>query len=606
MKTDIVLIDTGVEWGHQEIKNSNISGLSINRSEEGQYSLSPDISDNSGHGTAIYYILNKNAVNADIFVLKLFGSNIDDEIDLEDMIFALEYILDNIDCKIVHMSFGISYCDDIPRFYQVCRKLCDKGIILISAFDNQGTVSYPAAFDNVIGVDICDRKLKNFDYIYVKNSPVNVRFTAKEQRLPFINNEYSNVVGSSFMTPYITKLVIDNYESISSKKMTLGALLERNSCEIVELEMQPVPKKLFSLNNAIVFPFNKEVHSIIANHSLCHFTIQDIYDIKYLGNVGKRVSDVLGYGDELLNSIKDFSRIDWNENFDTVILGHVKELEELIGTDYIDYFVKNCIRYNKKLYCFDDISDYLLKNNISGYLENIFYPGIQEEKITDNTFGKLYCIGRPVLAVMGTSPKQGKYSLQLILRKELDRAGFSIGQLGTEPSAALFGFNEMYSYGYGAATELSGSRAVYYLNYLMNKIEKENTDIIITGSQSQTVHYNTGNLRCYSIQNVEFLLGIDPDLIILCVNYFDSIQYIRRTINFIENFQEGKVIAVVLYPFMRDIRWSTLGNRKTRLSQRECNDFKEIIMGQLKLPCFILADNEDMKLLVQAIIDHLT
>ena len=44
-----------------------------------------------------------------------------------------------------------------------------------------------------------------------------------------------------------------------------------------------------------------------------------------------------------------------------------------------------------------------------------------------------------MLAIVGTSPSQGKYNLQLALRRRFLNDGYEIGQIGTEPTAQLFG-----------------------------------------------------------------------------------------------------------------------------------------------------------------------
>ena len=43
----------------------------------------------------------------------------------------------------------------------------EKGIIIVSAFDNSGIISYPAALASVIGIDV---KNNMFEYEFVKNT----------------------------------------------------------------------------------------------------------------------------------------------------------------------------------------------------------------------------------------------------------------------------------------------------------------------------------------------------------------------------------------------------------------------------------------------------
>lgn len=78
-----------------------------------------------------------------------------------------------------------------------------------------------------------------------------------------------------------------------------------------------------------------------------------------------------------------------------------------------------------------------------------------------------------------------------------------------------------------------------------------NPDIIITGCQSGTVPYNINQLSNINFSTYEFYIGTSPDAVILCVNAFDSIEYIKRTIKFLEGLGNAKVIALVIFPVVK-------------------------------------------------------
>ena len=73
----------------------------------------------------------------------------------------------------------------------------------------------------------------------------------------------------------------------------------------------------------------------------------------------------------------------------------------------------------------------------------------------------------------------------------------------------------------------------------MHNIEEKNPDIILTGTQSHILQNNMGNLAFYPLINYAMMLATDPDAIILCINYDDSIEYIERCINFLQSFIES-------------------------------------------------------------------
>ena len=94
----------------------------------------------------------------------------------------------------------------------------------------------------------------------------------------------------------------------------------------IESSYKPVSFE-FTINRAIIFPFNKEMHSLIRYQNLLSFDVVDVYDSKYSTNIGATTDHLLkckNKKDFLIKNIKD---ICW-DNFDTLILGHLDELSK--------------------------------------------------------------------------------------------------------------------------------------------------------------------------------------------------------------------------------------------------------------------------------------
>ena len=604
-KCDIVVIDSGLNTKHSFFKNQTCKGISIIFDEgAGNYSINDNFEDNIGHGTAVYYLLKKCIKEADVFVLKLFDKNT--EPDVMSIIFALEYVYANIDCRIVHLSSGITRCDELGLLRSACDKLKGKGTIIVSAFDNTGAISYPAAFDSVIGVDWSLSCKRIGDFEYVENSPVNIRAIGTEQRVAWLNNDYMMVSGSSFAAPHITAEIIKIIDGSEIKHEDVLYALKLKAKKIYPSQPHIEQDWLFEINSAAVFPFNKEIHSVARFSNLLKFDLYSIYDIKMLGNVGKSLSQIFNnYQKENDLVVNNYDKMNWNGSFDTFILGHIRELSELFDRDFTKEIIKNCIEYKKNLVCFDDLS--LYQNEITNLKKagmKVYYPSITYENVPQNRFGKLRQMGKPVIAIMGTSSKQGKFTLQLILREMFLKSGYKVGQLGTEPSALLFGMDAVYPMGYDSTVTIQGWPAIKVMNHFIGCIEDKNPDIIIVGSQSQTIHYSTGNLLLYSLYNIEMLLACEPDIVILCVNYSDDFAYIQKTISFLEIYQETKVNALVLYPVSKNLRWSVLGNNLVMTDIAELELKANELKQAFSLPVYILGVDEDMGELFQNCVNY--
>lgn len=587
----IVVIDSGVDLSHRALKKKTISGCSISY-EEGVVAVSNDFGDTIGHGTAVNFILQQAIPGVEIFNIKIYD---DETCQPEALCYALDYINNELDCDIVNISLGVTCYENIPAIRKRCENLTLKGVVIVSAFDNNGVLSYPAAFNNVLGVDINRSVHKLKDFIFVENNCVNLIGSANEQRLPWLNNTYEFVSGASFIAPYCTALVASIMESgIHDFYGILQALKEKAIKTISCAPFIPYRKLDFAIGRAVAFPFNKEMHTVARFKTFLCGEVQAFYDVKYTGNISRSLSSLLGTIEGEDMCIQDYRAIDWQSDFDTLILGHTSQLSDLLGIDFEEYFLLRCIKYHKNVFSFAEIRN---KMFVQQFMQNnlqIYYPSITETCIPNNTIWKLRKIGKPVVGVFGTGPRQGKFTLQLKLRYLFENSGYSVGMLSSEPTAALFRISQVYPMGYESSVHIQGGNAVQLINFMMGELEDENPDIIFVGSQSQTVPATDGALKYYPISQYEFLLGTAPDCYILCVNVFDENSYIERTIAFLESVFESKVLALALFPFDQVNKWSILGTKKVMAPQQVIDDKIENLKLQFGIPVYCLTDDQNI------------
>ena len=590
----IVIIDSGI-CEHRAI-NKDINCFEV-VSINGQYNVvKSKKEDNIGHGTAVSFIISHNLDNVEIWSIKIYD---DDTCDPEKLIFVLNYIYENIKCDLINISLGTTCCSSISKLKECCEKLMNNGVIIVSAFDNNGTLSYPAAFENVIGVDAGFVNGNIKDYIYVENSPVNIIGCQREQRLPWKDNKYQIVSGASFITPYITvkvaKLIGNGCKTLSQifaglKKASRNTI----TCSSINAVEKIVPEK------AIVFPFNKEIHSLARYKTMANFQIMGFYDIKYIGNVGRKVGEVIGSSDDTI--INNYLDIDWNDNFDTIVLGHLRELSNLVNVDLMTYFIEYAIKYKKQIISFDSIDSYdaerLKKNKVRYY-----YPAVSVQDVPENCFNKLRKFGKPTIAIVGTGPRQGKFTLQMLLKSLFEASEYSVGMLGTEPTAMLLGSDEIYPMGYNSSVDVRGINAIKVVNQMMGRIEDKDPDLIIVGSQSQSVPFTDGSIKYLPLAQHEFLLATAPDVYILCINLSDDLDYIKRTVTYLESLYGSSVLALAALPFDHSQKWSVISNKKIKLSEKEISNRIDNIKQELSLDVHIITNEHDIVSLAEKIID---
>lgn len=605
---DCVIIDSGVNLQHNRLKNHKIYGMSISLLEKNNTVVSEVFQDRVGHGTAIYSIIYRYAPeNTKILNINIWGE--ENHVCEESLIAALQYVYENVKCKVINISLGVKLCVDINQLYTMCKKISERGTLILSAFDNEGAISYPAAFDCVIGVDASDECVKITDFEYIENSVINVRAKGGYQKVFWTNPEYAIGKGSSYscayMCAYVLQLLAENPAICLNE---IKDIMKKDAKRIYadSSNMLTRENSLFEFANVVIFPMNKEIHAVLAYNSLIPFTIHAITDLRQSGNVGKKVQDIIRYKSlgEIGNKIiGDYDLLDWNGSFDTLLLGHIHALEFASGRELFDSTVKLCIKHHKNLICLDDVSMYTSTLNdlkLAGC--KVYSPRCGYNSFSYNQFGKLYRINKPVLCVAGTSSSQGKFSLQLSLREEFIKAGYRVAQLGTEPTSLLFGIDEVFHYGYSVTDSPCFEHTVSYVNYLMHRIELKDPDIIIAGSQSGLVPYIYDNLAYLTHRQMEVLAGIMPDAVILCINPQDDVEFIERTIQSVESFINTSVLCCSIYPMKYSEKFM-LYNKKEEVGPEELIQIANSFSKKLEKPVFPM-NVEGVKKIYELIVDY--
>ena len=570
----VFLLDTGVNLDRLNSK-SIVNTYCINN---GMVVKDDSSNDKLGHGTAIANTLLKNT-NIDLNVIKIFDE--DYICNVERLLAGLEYINEFEDVFLVHLSLGVRRYNS--KLEEICRKLFDKGVILVAACDNGMVMSYPAAFDFVISVAPSYRCVSTNQFVFIENSPINLKAKAGGQQIFTSDGERKLIqTGASFAAAHVSSKILSWDETLD--KDTILKRFEELAVYKYKFDKIEERDNLFNVERAVIFPFNKENHSLVRFDGLLSFKIQDVFDIKFSSQVGKTIESF--YGNKYV--IKDIRECNW-ESFDTFILGHVDELSVIYNRDLKSEIVKLCKEYKKNLYVYDEFN--LKKETFEQFddLKNIYYPKNQIQN-TSNKFGWYYQHSTPIIAVLGTSKKQGKFTLQLQLRKIFMEKGINVGQLGTEPTSLLFGMDDMFTFGYFANNLENINAMTECLNQKVHNIDVNGYDIIVTGSQSAFLPYNSYNSNTVNFLQFAFLYSVMPDGVILAINIFDDFDYIKRTIDVIWNMTKSKVFALAIYPF--DITYDRIiDSQKKKLTKIELDEIIAKLENYFKLPTIVIGES---------------
>lgn len=609
MKNRIAIIDTGVDINNAAIiahvdkeqsaflRKDDFGGIALQIGKDAPNCFN----DNIGHGTAVCGIALSHNPELEIVMVKIF-SDLGDDIDEDILIAAMNYIHRSVDCRLVNMSVGVTVCSNKSELYDACALLRRRNTILVSAFDNAGAISYPAHFDNVIGVTNADECTRNTDYYLIENSSVNVGAKGRAQRVHWLSDQTIVTHGNSYACAHFAGILSLNAASFADtvtlqKRLTENAKGTINAGAQEQLAYMQVPK--LNGQRIIAFPFNKEIHSIVRFSHLLVPTLVDVYDTKYSALIGASTNRLLNESCQNDFIIKNIEDIDWS-TFDVFVLGHIDEyIREFGGDEYKRILVNKILNHGKCIYSFDDISRYC--DNIETH-RMIFSPRVTASFVPDIPFGKLFRSSIPTVGVFGTSSKQGKFTLQLRVREEFLSQGYRPLQIGTEPSAILFGMDIVFPIGYNSLVEIHNHETVAYLNHLINE-HSENCDLLIVGGQSGLVPYDFGNLSNIGFHQTEILYASQPDIAILCINATDEIGYIERSIRFLEASVGCKVIALCLFPLYRPTEASGIGGMQA-ITSVGYFDLCKVIFEKFGLPLYLQNDRTHISEMCQKIIEE--
>lgn len=587
-----VIVDSGVSYNHPLIDRNHLSGFSLIINKDGTVDRKADFNDQYGHGTAIYHIL--QGLKDDVNFINIRIASIENEgIDEDALLAALTYVEEKCDADVINLSLGTTICNQNNKLYDICKKFDEKGTVILSAFDNDGSISFPAAFDCVIGVVSLDECKKNDDFVYIEDSCINIAGKGNIQRLAWTEPQTVFMDGNSFACAHATKQTLKfMLRGVSGRRNILDCFRSVALAEYNIKPKYPVIKKDFSeWKRAAIFPFNKEMHSLIRYSECLPFEISNVYDLKYSGHVGGTTTAIMHDNSVKSITVENIHDINF-DSFDAFIFGHFAELERLVDDTLRKSLLDNLKNHGKKVFSFDDVSQL----NYS----NVYCPNVKLTDLPPNRMGKLYRINQPVLGVFGTSSSQGKFTLQLRLRELFIQNQYSIGQIGSEPHSELFGMDYAFPMGYNSSVYIDEIDTVLYLNNIMHSLCDR--DIVIVGSQANTIPYDFGNIDRYTFKQNSFFMGTMPDAVILLINPYDEQEYIEHTIQYIESFGFCKVIAIVIFPMDIDDHWRRFATKKRPVTAIRIDEIKSQFLD--KIPVYLLGNSADEVSLFERIVDY--
>ena len=162
----------------------------------------------------------------------------------------------------------------------------------------------------------------------------------------------------------------------------------------------------------------------------------------------------------------------------------------------------------------------------------------------------------------------------------------------------------VYPMGHESTVYIKEYDTVRWLNEAMHSLCKQDNDIIMVGSQSGTLQYFPWNLEQCNIAQYNFLIGTMPDAIILCLNPYDELNFVIRTISFLESTVGCKVIALAVFPMEYRDDWSIAYGEKKALTNERFQKLKEELYEKCHVDIYNIGSQSDIIMLFEKIIRY--
>jgi len=602
------IVDSGVDPGHPKV-GPLAGSVEFTFGPDGQVICREAIGDMAGHGTACAGLIRRQAPGTALYSLRVLDASLRAEVRL--LAAAIRWaVVQRLD--LLNLSLGTIQPEGAADLRAACSEAAEAGLVLVAAAHQEGLASYPAAFPEVIAVQ---GGAITSGYHYREGEPNECVAPGEFQRLCWLGGREVLAGGNSFAAARLSGIVAQIRQALPGAE--LGAVrqaLKTNALPEAAHPSAPTPRlpredSLSWIRRAALYPFGKEMHALVRFAGLLPFQIAGIADPAGRGLVGKDAGECLGLAPCGLRIAPRLEAV--CHGADTLVLGHVDQLGKLQRRDLLRESIELALKRRMNVFSFGPVDgerygDLHRKAQAAGL--HLYYPDAPPGEVA-RTLAQAPPppVGVPVLGVFGTSSSQGKFTVQLLLRRKLLERGYRVGQLGTEPHAELFGMDLVFPSGYDSPLVLSLQDYAPYLDAKLRELCREKQpDLILVGSQSGTIPYDPEEPGTHSLASLAFLCGTRPDACVLVVNSIDPEEYIADTLEGLR--VVGRAPAILLAMSDQEKQWRQAWGRGW-IGQRQMN--REQIESHLRrledrfgLPAVSILSPEGQERMAEVVVRH--
>jgi subtilisin family serine protease len=198
----VAVIDSG--WDRHLDEPRVLPGVGfVDPADDFAMARNDDDHDVLGHGTACADLVLRIAPDARVVPVKVFGRVL--ETSPGTLHAALLWAIDQ-GVQVINVSLGTRLEGTLHPLYAACEKARQAGIVVVAAGHNANDWSYPAIFENVIGVSAA-RFDSPFSFRYRPHHAMEVEGWGVEQPVLWVGGSRQIKHGTSFAAPNVAGVV---------------------------------------------------------------------------------------------------------------------------------------------------------------------------------------------------------------------------------------------------------------------------------------------------------------------------------------------------------------------------------------------------------------
>lgn len=614
----IAIVDTGIDATHPAVGEVR-AGVRLQRTRDGQVSIDTDYHDDFGHGTACAGIVRKRAEACELLAVKVSSGT--DPISPQVLAAGIDWATEH-GADVINVSAGTTGADGAVALTEPCARAAAKGVVIVASESNDGQTSWPAALKGVLAVGGEATERDVYAYRCDSQEPRRLAAYGGYQKVAWLKPRFLFISGVSFAAARISAIVALVLEHDRRLVHTdLLRVLRYNSANQAskawseltgEALPYPAPRAIDWIRRAAIYPYSKEMHSLVRFRHLLPFQLVGVADAVARGWVGKDAGTVINAASTGLIVTSQLEEA--LAQADTLILGFTTRLGELQGRNLGADLAERAFALGKNVYSFEplgvaDAGSLLLRAARQGL--QFAWPGVGDldlEELRRAGRTPVSLASTPILGVFGTSPSQGKFTLQLVLKERLQALGLNVGQIGSEHQSRLFGMDDCFPIGHLNNVSLQGKYWREYFNLQYQRIARERKpDMIIVGSQGGVVPYSLTDTRgpgSLTFMNLLYAMAVRADSCILVVNHLDKPQFVKDTIDALRIVGKCRTILLALSTRRRHVVTS-FGRRMVTVESvdpGEQADHLRKLEEAFQLPAVSILDEQDQERLVNTVV----